>query len=407
MTSLFHYTARGVDGALVRGSMEAESVEALLESLRTRALFVTSVGSERGRVARALATIRLGGSSHTATLVFFRSFAMLVRSGVSMQRALNVTIERCDDRRLRESLRAILADVENGAALSAAMGRRPREFSALQIAMIRAGEAGGVLDDVLERLAALLEKERALRKKVQGALAYPVVVLTAALGLVVFLLAKIVPMFAEMFESFHAELPAGTRMLIALGDLLAAPAVWIGAPVALLAFAAGSREFARTPLGARVLDGARLRLPYAGGLLRKAITARIARILGALLRSGVALLTAIEVAMPVAGSPLFTAALQSVHGALREGDSLSGPLREARLFDPLFVALVSVGEETGAVDEMMTKAAEYFDGDVDAAVATVGAVIEPLLVLFLGGVVGTIVLSIFLPLYSLIGSINR
>jgi type IV pilus assembly protein PilC len=407
MSSLYHYTARTSDGGLVRGSMEAESVERLLESLRTRALFVTAVGSERNRIAGTLAAMRLPGSGHTAALAFFRSFAMLIRSGVSMQRSLNVTIERCDDRRLREALRAVLADVENGVSLSAAMARRPREFSALQIAMIRAGEAGGVIDDVLERLAALLEKERALRKKVQGALAYPIVVLCAALVLVFFLLAKIVPMFADMFESFHAELPAATKLLIALGNALSLPALWIGGPVVLVTLAVTLREAAKTPWGARGLDTVRLHLPYVGGLLRKVVTARVARILGALLRSGVALLTAIEVAMPVAGSPLFAAALRNVHGALREGDSLSGPLREARLFDPLFVALVSVGEETGAVDEMMTKVADYFDGDVDAAVATVGAVIEPLLVVFLGGVVGAIVLSIFLPLYSLIGSINR
>lgn len=405
--AVYRYTARAADGSPVTGSMEAESRDAALASLRSRALFVTSLDDGRGRLARLRRPLAFGPPRSTAGVAFYRSFAILIRCGVSVQRALVVAIERCDDKRFREALRAVLTEVETGSALSVALARRPREFGALQIALVRAGEAGGVLDVVLERTATLLEKERAVRKRVQGALAYPAVVLASAGVLVAFLMLKIVPMFSDLFARVHAELPVPTRVLLAASGALQRPAVRLGVPLACLAAGLGIARLARTPRGAVMVDRLRLGVPYVGGLLRKAITARIARTLGALLRSGVPLLVALDVVAPVAGSARFAAVLGAVHGALRSGELLSVPLGRAKLFDPLFVALVSVGEESGAVDEMLTRVADYFDADVDAAVATLGAVVEPLLVILLGAVVGFIVLSVFLPLYALIGSVDR
>jgi len=387
--------------------MEAESADQVLANLRTRALFVTAIDRADKRLSVLRYSLRLGSPSNTAMLAFYRSFAMLIRSGVSMQRSLNIVIERSENGRLSEALRAVLTDVEDGAALSVALARHPKDFAPVQVAMVGAGEAGGVLDDVLERIATLLEKERGLRKKIQSALAYPTVVLTAAVTLVLFLMIKVVPMFSDMFASFHADLPALTKLLIQAGIALSKPWTWAFLAAAAVCTSIALRLIAGTTSGALVLDDGRLRIPYAGALIRKATTARIARMLGCLLRSGVTLLGAIEVTIPVTGSPRFAAALERVHGALREGDSLSRPLKQLRLFDPLFVALVGVGEETGTVDEMLLKIADYFDADIDAAIATLGAVIEPVLVVFLGGMVGVIVISIFLPLYSLIGSINR
>lgn len=405
--TVFYYRARGADGSPIQGSMEAETVDQVLANLRTRPLFVTDVERAKGRL-RPLGIPRISRAPDgTAMLAFYRSFAMLVRSGVSIRRALIITIDRCEDRRLREALSAVLSDVETGSSLSVALGRHPKEFAALQIAMIGAGEVGGVLDDVLERVATLLEKDRGLRKKIQSALAYPSVVLAASVALIVFLMAKIVPMFADMFATFHAELPAPTQALIRVGMALSQPSIWLAASIAIMAAAVGLRFAERTRAGALWLDDIRLHVPIMGGLVRKGATARIARMLGCLLRSGVTLLHAIDVTIPVTNSRKFGAALQSVHAALGEGDSLSNPLKATRLFDPLFVALVGVGEETGTVDEMMLKVADYFDADIDTAIATLGAVVEPLLIVFLGGVVGLIVLAIFLPLYSLIGSVNR
>ena len=404
---LYRYTARDAAGDQVRGTMESPSVEAVLANLRTRALFVTSVERETllaGAVGRSL---HVGAPSRRALLAFFRSFSTLVRAGVPMRRALDVTIERASDAGLRESLRSVLADVEHGASLSAAMERRPRAFAPLYVAMVRAGEAGGILDDVLERLASFLERDADLRKKIRSALAYPAVVATAALGLVLFLMARIVPMFAQMFEAFRVEPPATTQMLLNAADALQRPATWLGS-IAVMAVAAGAiATCARTERGALALDRLRLRLPVFGPLLHKAITARIARTLATLLRSGIELVTAIEVVRPIAGSPAYAAALERVDVALRAGDALTTPLEAAHLFDPLAVALVRVGEETGLLDEMLLKVAAYFETDVEAAIATLGAVLEPALIGVLGGAVGFIVFSVFIPLYSLIGSVAK
>jgi type IV pilus assembly protein PilC len=407
MATVFYYRARAADGVAVNGSMEAESADQVLANLRTRALFVTAIDRSTDRWSLLRHGFRLRSPGNAAMLAFYRSFAMLIRSGVSIQRSLNIVIERTENSRLREALRASLTDVESGASLSVAFARHPREFAPLQVAMVSAGEAGGVLDEVLERIATLLEKERGLRKKIQSALAYPIVVLTAAMSLVLFLMIKVIPMFSDMFASFHADLPPLTRLMIEAGVALSRPWAWCIAALAAVAGSIAVRLIAETAPGGLALDAARLSIPYVGALIRKATTARIARMLGCLLRSGVTLLASIEVAIPVTGSRRFAAAFESVHAALREGDSFSRPLRAQRLFDPLFIALVGVGEETGSVDEMLMKIAEYFDADIDAAIATLGAVLEPVLVVFLGGIVGLIVLSVFLPLYSLIGSINR
>jgi type IV pilus assembly protein PilC len=404
---LFHYRARGAAGELVRGAMEAPSVDAVLANLRSRALFVTAVDHETALARTFGRSFSLGRPARRALLAFFRSFSTLVRAGVPLRRALEVTIERTTDPVLRESLRGVVADVDHGSALGDALERRPRAFAPLYVAMVRAGEAGGILDDVLERLATYLERDADLRKKVRAALAYPAVVTTAALGLVLFLIARIVPMFAQMFDAFHAELPPTTRALLAFGSALQEPAVWIAGAVSLAALIAAAVLASRTARGALLLDAARLRLPIVGPLLQKSITARVARMLATLLRSGIELVTALAVVVPVAGSPSYAAALGRVDVALRAGEPLTAPLEASRLFDPLAVALVRVGEETGLVDEMLLKVASYFETDVEASIATLGAILEPALIGALGTVVGFIVFSVFIPLYALIGSVSK
>jgi type IV pilus assembly protein PilC len=403
----FHYSARTLKGELVRGSMQAADAGNVLDLLRSRALFVTSVDTESELADRLRRTLRLGAVPQRALLAFFRSFATLLRAGVSIQRALNVTIDRAADPRLAETLRSILADIESGAALSAAMSRHPREFPPLYVAMIRAGETGGILDDVLERLALLLERESALRQKVQTALAYPAVVVSAACVLLIFLIVNVVPMFASVFAGFGVELPLATRLLVWLGRSAGLPTVWFAAAACAAAAALTVYRLVQHPAGASALDAARLRLPIVGPLLRRAITARTVRMLATLLRSGVELVAAIDAIVPVAGSPTYARAFARVNDALRDGEPLAEALARCPIFDPMFVALVRVGEETGLLDEMLLKLAEYFERDVETAIATLGAVIEPVLIIVLGGVVGFIVFSIFLPLYSLIGSVSQ
>ncbi|MEO7040560.1 MAG: type II secretion system F family protein [Candidatus Elarobacter sp.] len=387
--------------------MEAASPDVVLDRLRTRALYVTAIDRETALAGTILRSLRIGGPPRRALLAFFRSFSTLIRAGIPLRQALEVTIECASDGTLRESLRAVLADVEHGASLAAAMQRRPRTFSPLSIAMIGAGEAGGILEDVLERLATLLERDADLRKKIRSALAYPAVVLISALGLVLFLLARIVPMFAQMFDAFHVEAPPTTRLLLAIGAALQQPSCWSAVAIAVVFAVTATATIARTRRGALLFDRIRLEVPLLGSLIRRSVTARIARMLATLLRTGIELVTAIDVVRPVAGGPSYAALLERVDAALREGDPFVAPLEASRLIDPLAVALIRVGEETGRVDDMLLKVADYFEADVEAAVATLGAVLEPALIGALGIAVGFIVFSVFVPLYQLIGSVSK
>jgi type IV pilus assembly protein PilC len=405
--SIYRYSARTDDGRRIRGTIEASDADAVLLALRTRALFVTAIERESALVATASRAVSLGVPRRSALLAFFRAFATLIRAGVPMRRALDVTIERTTDAGLCESLQAVAADIEHGSSLGDALARRPRTFRPLYVAMIRAGETGGILDDVLERLATFLEREAELRKKVRSALAYPLVVLTAASGLIFFLITRVVPMFAQMFAAFHVEPPPVTKTLLLVASALGDPAKLCVLGASIAAVTAAIVTAGRTPRGALALDRLRLRVPIFGPLLKKAIVARIARMLATLLRSGIELTTAIDVVRPVTGSRTYADALSGVSDALRQGDALSGPVATSHAFDPLVVALIRVGEETGLVDEMLFKIAGYFETDVEAAIATLSAAIEPALIAALGLVVGFIVFSIFIPLYSLIGSVTK
>jgi type IV pilus assembly protein PilC len=401
-----YYTARTATGAVVRGRLDAADVESAVAGLRRRALFVTAVEQKRFW-NRDLRGLRGAGGSSRARTAFFRSFATLVRAGVPIRRGLTVTIERCENAAFAGALREVLADIERGDPLSAALARRSRAFAPLVVAMIAAGEAGGILDDVLDRIAVFLERDDALRKSVVAALAYPATVLCASLALVTFLVVRVVPMFSTLFASFHVPLPLSTRMLMALGEQASQPAVpAIAAAVAVLV-AVGSGAATRTNAGRLAFDRVRLHVPVVGMLLRKTIVARFARMLGTLVHSGIELSAALDVVLPVTGSPVYTAALTRVAIALREGEALTPPLAASGIFDPMLIALIGVGEETGMLDVMLPKAAEYFESDVAAAIATLGAVIEPALIAVLGVIVGLIVYSVFIPLYSLIGSVAQ
>ncbi len=404
---MFHYTARTLDGELVRGSMQAGEVRNVLDLLRSRALFVTAVDAQSDLTERIGRALRIRGVSHSALRAFFRSFATLVRAGISIQQALSVTIERAADARLAEALRSVLADVEHGTPLSDAMSRRPADFPPLYVAMIRAGETGGILDDVIDRLAVLLEREASLRRKVQAALAYPAIVMLAATALMIFLIVKVVPMFAQLFDSFHVELPPATQLLLQLSGWLAAPLPWLLAGVALPLLALVAMRAGRSPAGALLVDGVRLRIPVVGPLLNKAIAARVVRMLATLLRSGIDLVSALDAIVPVAASPRYAGEFTRLASALRNGEPLASGLAQCDLFDPMFFAFARVGEETGLLDEMLLKLAEYFESDVEAALATLAAVIEPVLIVVLGSMVAFIVVSIFLPLYSLIGQVAQ
>jgi type IV pilus assembly protein PilC len=401
----FAYTARTPAGDAVRGDVSAPDAATARNELQRRALAITSLAP---RSAWRTAGLRLARGSFSAyRLVFFRSLSTLIRAGVPLRRGLEVAMNRGGNAAFAGALREVLDGVDRGEPLSIAFARRPDLFPAAVVAMTAAGEAGGVLDEVLERVARLVEREDALRKSVVGALAYPLTVFCATCVLVLFLVLRIVPAFATLFAGLHVELPLSTRLLLAFGSAAASPAAAFAALALGIALAAAASAGTRTQRGRIVLDRLRLRLPVAGALLRKTIHARIAGLLGTLVRSGIELSAAIELAAEATWSPVHAGCLRRVAAALRDGDPLTPPLAATGVFDGMFVALVGIGEEAGMLDVILPKAAEYFEADVAATIATLASVVEPALILFLGAAVGTVVYSIYIPLYSLIGSIGQ
>lgn len=403
---LFYYTARSQDGVLLRGSIEGVSTPVVLTTLRTRSLIVTSL--QRADSARgALTGVFHGGPLDRKSLTaFFRSFATLIQCGVGMRRALEVTIAQTPNARLAEALRAVVNDIESGMSLSAAMERRPREFPALFVAMIRAGEIGGALDEVLERLAGLLEHESAVRKRLYTALAYPAVIMLAAGGVVTFLVGTVVPTFATMYEQMRVPVPAVTQLLIEAGWVLRSPLTWLSLCCLGAACFVAAVRIRRRRNEMRLFDAARLHVPVFGAIVRKATIARFARTAGTLLKSGVAIIASLEIAAGVVENVIYRENVENVAAALRNGVPFSEPIHQSGLYEPMFVQLLRVGEETGSLDAMLIRIAEYYELDVETALAALGSVLEPLMIMLLGGAVAFIVAAIFVPLYTLIGSIK-
>jgi type IV pilus assembly protein PilC len=403
MASLFAYTARNNEGRFVVGSLQADNREQALAHLRMRTLFVTSLSAGDGTPGAIVTAWPVSARARTA---FFRSFATLIRAGVPIRRSLDVVIDSCRDGRLREALRSVSSDIESGSELSSAMARRPREFHSLHVALIRAGELGGALDEILERLAALLERHLAVHKRVRSALAYPLIVACAALALVLFLVGSTVPAFASIFVEMHITLPWSTRALIVAGNALKNPAVWIALGAMPFATSGLYRAVRRVESTAVRIDQLALAAPMIGVILRKSVIARFARTLGTLLRSGVPLLSALDAAQDVVENAVYTRFARDLVAALREGTPIAEALERSALFEGLVLQLVRVGEETGTLDAMLLRIAEYYELDVETAVTTLGSVVEPVLIIGLGALIAFIVASILVPLYSMIGSIK-
>lgn len=402
---MFHYRARTSAGERIAGSMEADGANAVLAHLHQRMLFVT--GLERERRIGGIAPPWPGGrASPRALRAFTRAFATMLRAGIPMQRALTVSAERSTDSAMREALGAVSAAITHGSSLTDALSQQSRIFRPLYVALVRAGERGGILDDVLHRLAAILEREAEVGRRLRAALTYPAIVLCGAALVLFFLMTHVLPMFEEMFRSFAVPLPPLTRALLGTGAALRHPLFGTTALLFALAALAAAGSLHRHAPARLTADALRLRLPVAGNLLRKLITERTVRTLADLVRSGVDLLAALEVVRPIAGSA-YGAALGRCATALRSGDTLTTALEREPLFDALTVALVRAGEEAGVLDEMLAAAARSCAAEAEAALATLGASLEPVLLGLLGAAVAFIVFSVFIPLYTLVGSISK
>jgi len=406
MAKVFYYTARDSRGTLICGSLQAGTPSDALAHLRTRALFVTSLASAGGARGALAAALQVRTVSRGRFAALFRALWTLIRAGVPMARALEVTIAQCTDSGLREALQSVLHDIGNGLALSDAMARRPREFPRLFVSMVRAGELGGALDEVLERIADVLERERAMRKRLAAALTYPLIVACAALFLVVFLVTTIVPMFDSMYEQLHVPLPGMTAALIALGTALRSPLLWLAIALCAACACAAALRIRHAAGSRSTLESLLLSMPVAGVLMKKSNAGRLARLLGTLLRCGVGLAAALEIVPDVMTSVRYAESVRLLRAALREGSTIGEPLARSGLYEPVFIQMVRVGEETGTLDTMLLRIADYYDLDCETMLTALSSMVEPAMILLLGGAVGFIVAAIFIPLYTLIGNIR-
>jgi len=407
---VYEYKARDRTGKLIAATMEAASERDVAASLRQKGYFISEIKAPKSGLN---ADIKLPkwldfGSIPNARdiTIFSRQFATVINAGLPVVQSLSILQRQAEKQGLKDALRRVREDVETGQNLSDALSKHPRLFNKLYIYLVRAGEVSGNLDGILERIATYMEKQAALRGKIRTALTYPTVVLVIALAVTWFLLTGIVPQFAQILDQLGGELPVITRALIAISDFLRFQ--WWLLAVIIVAAVVGLVLFRRTPNGRRVIDRLLLRTPVIGTLVQKTAIASFSNTFGLLLRSGVNIIESIDITKGTAGNAIVEDILTETKDAVQRGEQISTTLSKyPRVFPPMVSSMVAIGEETGAVDSMLQKVADFYEREVDEAVESLTAALEPALIVFLGVIVGFIVAGMFLPMFSIIGQLSQ
>ncbi|MEN2986401.1 MAG: type II secretion system F family protein [Thermodesulfovibrionaceae bacterium] len=396
MPAIYVWRGRTEEGLVVRGETEAESEGDLILALRKRGIIPNYV---REKKEKAGFTLRWR-IPQKDILFFTRQFATLFSSGVPVVQALDALISQIKRRSFRKVLTQMRNDIEKGSSLADAMKKHPKVFSSLYINMVRAGEEGGILEKVLHRLADYLEKIIKLKRKIISAMIYPSIVIGVAVIVVAVIMIFVIPTFAKLFGEMGMDLPLPTRITIGLSNFMASSALYIMGGV--IGFFVFIRLFRRTPQGKKIIDTILLKIPLIGKILLKSSLSKFARTLGTLLGSGVPILNAMEISAKASGNKVIEDVVLQMRDLITEGKSLTDTLKmKPTLFPPIFVQMVSVGESTGGTDEMLNKVADFYDEEVDAAVANLMNMLEPAMIVFLGVTIGYIVISLYLPIFKL------
>lgn len=411
----YHYEAMDAKGKEVKDVIEALSNEEAISKIRNLGYFPTKIREKGGRRraksgAKAKGPQRprgTGGKVAVKLLTqFTRQLSTLQDAGLPILRSLRILEQQQKPGTLKNVCRAVADDVEAGATLSEAMARYPKTFNNLYTNMVSAGEAGGVLDLILNRLSDFMEKAQKLKRKIIGAMIYPICVMTIALGIVMGIMIVVVPKFKKIFGDLDTELPQVTEMLLEVSDWIAKQWGWawiVGIPFGIIMLV---RLIRLSETGRYVLDSINVKIPGVGQLITKTSIARWTRTLGTLVAAGVPILEALNITKETAGNEVYRRALGNVHDSIRKGEAFAEPLRKSRVCDSIVVNMIDVGEETGDLDKMLTKIADNYDDEVDVAVASMVSMMEPLLVVFLGGVCGFIVVALFMPMVSMIETLS-
>ncbi|MDR1816848.1 MAG: type II secretion system F family protein [Puniceicoccales bacterium] len=404
----YKYTAIDSAGQQTTGTIEAPTETQARARLVSQKLMITHMSAEGGGVGSLLiggkgkkgGAARTGRVKHEPLTIFTRQLATLLKAGLPLLRALEILKKQEKNPNLRNIVTSLSDNVQSGNNLSDAMAQHPKAFDRLYVNMIRAGESGGVLDRVLDRLAMFMEKSLRLKKKVKSAMTYPVVVISVAVGIVWLLMVKVVPTFQKMLTDQKAEMPALTQFVISVSKFLSE--FWYAVPVVLVALYSLVKLVTGSKKGKRALDKIVFRLPKVGAFVTVAAVARFARTFGTLMASGVPILQALNITRDTMSNVVLGEALTAVHDRVRDGEPLSVPLEQSKVFPAMVTSMIQVGEETGQLPEMLNRVADTYDEEVDNAVGAMTSIIEPLLIVFLAVVVGTIVIAMFLPLITMI-----
>lgn len=419
----FNYVAMDNSGGQVQGSIQADSQSQAISQIRANGLYptkVTPMGGGGQAAANSSAKSSGGALQKEITLPAFlqsriktkelmvltRQLSTLVQAGLPLLRGLRILLKQAKKPAVRNTLSSMGESIENGSTFSEALANHPKVFDKLFINMVRAGEAGGVLDVVLQRLAEFMEKAQAIRNKIKSAMTYPIVVLTAAVGILIFLMIFVIPKFQDIFEGMaQGKLPALTEFVIGVSNLVKNNGLVVLAVI--IALVVLGKIFKKTAFGAYLLDDLKLRAPLVGTLFRRTAVARTTRTLGTLMGSGVPALQALTIVKDTSGNEVVARAISRVFEAVKEGESMAAPLEESKVFPGMVVSMVDVGEETGALPEMLIRIADTYDDEVDNAVEGLTSMIEPLMIIIMAVMIGTIVIAMFMPLISIIGTLGQ
>jgi type IV pilus assembly protein PilC len=403
----FKYSARNATGKVVEGVIEAPIQRIAMEKLRSQRFTVMAVNEVKGGRMDFLQKITFfqGGVKSKDLVIFSRQLATLVSAGVPIVQGLNILAEQIPSPVFKQIICAVRSDIESGIAIADAMKKHPKAFSELYVSMIRAGETGGVLDTILERLSGFLEAAEELKGKVRGAMVYPLVISGVATAVTLFLLIAVIPTFKSVFASFGSELPAPTQVLIGISELLRHYFIFLAlVPVGLFV---ALQKWHKTEKGRSFIDGRLIRIPVIGELLKKVAISKFTRTLGTLIKSGVPILQALDTVAKTSGNKVVEEAILKARESIREGEKIADPLKQSGIFPPMVIQMIAVGEETGNLETMLAKIADFYDQEVDTAVKAMTSLIEPVIICVMGVVVGAIVICMFLPIFQMSSLVDK
>jgi len=399
---LFEYTAKNSQtGQIMKGQREAESQDEVVRYIRNNRMILVSI-----REAPKAIKLSFGKKGITTRdlVIFTRQFATMINAGLPLVQSLNILAQQTENKSLAEVTRTVVYDVEAGNTLADALAKHPKAFPDLFVNMVAAGEAGGILDTILMRLATFLEKNDALIRKVKGAMVYPAVIFSVAGIAISILLIFVIPTFQAMFASVNMELPLPTRVVIGLSEFLIGYWWLLLAVIGVGIFAL--RQYYQTDNGRRQIDAGLLAAPVIGDLLRKSAVSRFTRTLGTLISSGVSILDGLEITAKTAGNRVVHDAVMESRQSIAGGETIAAPLERSKVFPPMVISMISVGEQTGGLDEMLSKIADFYDEEVDVAVGALLSLLEPIMIVVLGVLVGGMVVAMYLPIFDMMNAVQ-